>query len=312
MRRLWQGVRGSLQADRGQTCLLQGLLPEAPRPTALLDGQVLDCSCWLAVALLKIQVNGMAGLTTEQEIKIKENIKGFREYGKTVEFRKGTTERTQRKVMFGAITPEKLKSLTEYEFGKFISTLWASRMWGNKEYIVQRIIMENDGLEKVREELHKLLFGKGHISNRFNSFNVVWMGPAMITEILCSCKPNEYGIWNDKARRALRFFGLDGIVPTKKYRISGDEYAKFNSLLKWINEELKQVGFEDSDLLLVDYFLYEVSQIPVADRVELALPEPQEFDHEEAKDKIAEIGSWLGFEAGTEEKVALGAKVGVE
>jgi len=61
MRRLWQGVRGSLQADRGQTCLLQGLLPEAPtRETiALLDGQVLgSCSCWLAVALLKIQVFG--------------------------------------------------------------------------------------------------------------------------------------------------------------------------------------------------------------------------------------------------------------
>lgn len=104
--------------------------------------------------------------------------------------------------------------------------------WGNKEYIVQRIIMENDGLDKVRGELHKLLFGKGHISNRFDSFKVTWMGPAMITEILCSFKPNEYGIWNDKARRALKFFGLDGIVPTKKYKISGDEYAKFNSLLK--------------------------------------------------------------------------------
>lgn len=67
-------------------------------------------------------------LTTEQEIKLKDNIKGFREYAKTMEFQKGATERAQRKAMFEAITPEKLKSLTEYEFGKLISVLWASRM----------------------------------------------------------------------------------------------------------------------------------------------------------------------------------------
>ena len=68
-------------------------------------------------------------LTTEQEIKLKDNIKGFREYAKTMEFQKGATERAQRKAMFEAITPEKLKSLTEYEFGIHKALIVLSLLW---------------------------------------------------------------------------------------------------------------------------------------------------------------------------------------
>lgn len=250
-------------------------------------------------------------LTHEQKNKLKKYIESFREYAKTEEFRKDIEDRGKREALFKAFTPEKLDSLTEYEFGNLISILWASGIWSNKEYLIQRIITQNGGLERIREGLRKLLFGKESISDRFDSFNVAGMGPAMITEILCSFNPNEYGIWNDKARTALKILGFDKTVPTQKYRISGDEYVKFNDLLKQISEELKQAGFKEADFLLVDYFLYEIAKTPKVREEKLVLVEPQEFDHDEAREKIGEIGSGLGFESDLEKAVAGGARVDV-
>jgi hypothetical protein len=51
--------------------------------------------------------------------------------------------------------------------------------------------------------------------------------------------PQEYGIWNEKSRKALEFLGLSNILPTRKYRISGQEYEKINKALKLIYDEIK-------------------------------------------------------------------------
>ena len=249
-------------------------------------------------------------LTSEQKAVLKKYIKNFKEYVKTVDFREDLEDRKKRETLFRALTPEKINSLTEYEFGNIISILWASRIWGNKEYLVQNIITQNDGLEKIKSELHKLLFGKESVEARFDSFKVAGMGPAMITEILCYFNPNKYGIWNDRARRAMKILGFNVIVPVGKYKISGNEYNKFNNLLKSISNELKLAGFE-ADLLLVDYFLYRIPETKEAKMEEPIPVAPQEFDHDEVRDKIAEIGSWLGFESETEKAIAPGARVDV-
>ena len=50
----------------------------------------------------------------------------------------------------------------------------------------------------------------GKIEKRFDRFmkTVKGLGPASVTELLCFFNPKEYGIWNDKARKALELLGL--------------------------------------------------------------------------------------------------------
>ena len=69
----------------------------------------------------------------------------------------------------------------------------------------------------------------------------------------------------------------------------------------------------DVDLLAVDYFLYEIWYVE-KEKVEIrgdVIEEAYEFDHNEVRDFINEIGVQLGFETDTEKSIAHGARVDV-
>ena len=219
-----------------------------------------------------------------------------------------------REIVVNLLSREQLKSLTELEFGELISKLWASALWGNKDYLVQNVINAN-GLDKIIDEIKNLLYGKGPFDRRFDRFlkEVKGLGPATITEILCLYKPKQYGIWNDKARKALKILGFENSLPLNKYKISGKEYIEINKVLLEIAKYLEKYGVNDADLLVVDYFLYEVwtvekDEIEAEERT-LEVMEEKEFDHDEIKDFIKDIGNWLGFEVETEKQIAHGARV---
>ena len=77
-------------------------------------------------------------------------------------------------------------------------------------------------------------------------------------------------------------------------------------------EKLRKAGFEDADLLIVDYFLYEVWRTgDITQKIEIREPEEYDFDHNEIRDFIRDIGMWLGFEAETEKIIGHGARVDV-
>jgi hypothetical protein len=111
----------------------------------------------------------------------------------------------------------------------------------------------------------------------------------------------------DKARQAIKVLGLDGFVNPEKYRLSGEEYQRFNELLRAVATELRSAGFKDVDLLFVDFFLYQVSAETIEEKPPTQVG--QTFDHDEVRDLIESIGGMLGFDADTEVKVAHGAKV---
>lgn len=218
----------------------------------------------------------------------------------------------RRKFVVTLLSREKLKSMTELEFGELISKLWASALWGNKDYLVQKIIDAN-GMDKIVDELENLLYGSESFDKRFDRFlrEIKGLGPATITEILCLYDPNQYGIWNDKARKALKILQFN-TLPLAKYKISGKEYIKINKALLEIAQYLKDLGIEDADLLAVDYFLYEVwfieKESPREKKISKILEE-KEFDHDEIRDFIRDIGNWLGFEVDVEKQIAPGARV---
>jgi len=154
-----------------------------------------------------------------------------------------------------------------------------------------------------------LLFGDSPIQERYNNFrnNIKHIGMAIASEMLCLVNPEEYGIWNAKAREGLRALDFEDDLPLKYPQINGTEYSKFLSVLKELEDQLVKHGFNDADLLLVDYFLYFVTTADFSVMTDEAL----EMEHDEIVNLVRDIGEWLGFISETNKKIAKGSEVDV-
>jgi len=113
-------------------------------------------------------------------------------------------------------------------------------------------------------------------------------------------------------------------LPRYDYQMTGKKYEELSKVAKSIATEMSKQGITDVTLLTVDYFIWDelqvednLSEIFVKGKEEKkAIPsiktvdkETSDFIHNEVRDKLAEIGTWLGFTSQTEKKVADGSKV---
>jgi hypothetical protein len=252
-------------------------------------------------------------LTDIQKKNLLKYIQSFKKYSNSEGYQEDVKDRKQREEFFSKITREKFLSLNEFDFGEIMAKLWAMRLWTNKDYQIQRMISDK-GFDYLKSELVTLLFSDhANFEKNFNlaSKNIKFLGPASLTELMCYFNPKSYGIWNEKARKALKVLGFDEVLPLDKYKINGSEYEKFNKVISLISQELIRHGFSDSDLLFVDYFLFDIfisattaEKEPVETKTE-----NKQFDHDEIRDFISDIGNWLGFEAETEKTIGHGARV---
>jgi hypothetical protein len=144
------------------------------------------------------------------------------------------------------------------------------------------------------------------------------MGPAMISELLCKTHPEKYIVWNRRAEIGLDYLGATGL-PKYDYQLDGDKYKELCELELEIAKELKNAGFEDDSLLMVDYFIWHELQVEDTlsgsktsdskdDKSSLE-DDTSDFIHNDIRDKVRNIGQWLGFDANIERKVAAGSKV---
>ena len=249
----------------------------------------------------------MRELSAEIRDKIKGYSEKFRRYMETEDYKQDEKEREERKEIFKILDRDNIDGLEELEVRQLVSSLWATGFFGNKEYVVNKILQEN-GLDKIKTQLKNLLWGSDSLASRYNKFTIKGLGPASVTEILTFVFPKECGIWNDKARKALKILGFsENELPLDKYQITGEEYVKFNRVLRLIADELEQnTGLKEVDLIEVDYFLYVVYM----DKKKGHDVE-HEFDHDEIRDKIFNIGNSLGFEVEKELNIAKGSRVDV-
>ena len=106
-------------------------------------------------------------------------------------------ERKERKEYYQSFTKDKLLAMTEEEFLEYISKLWSMLIWGNKKYVVDKMIAHN-GLDNLKKQLVELLYGSASTEKRWNSFlkSVKGLGPASISELLTYVNPREYVIFN--------------------------------------------------------------------------------------------------------------------
>lgn len=257
-------------------------------------------------------------MNQEQIDRIHSFVPAFQEYLESGGRGADLEERQRRHESYSRLlSREGLERMTELEFGQVISSLWASQIWGNKAYLVDKLVRDN-GLPALATNLTLLLWGQEPMRTRYDSFksSIKGLGPASITEILALVHPAQCGIWNDKARKALTCLGFEETFPVvRKYQISGAEYEGFNALLGEIADELQSCGIPRPDLLGVDYFLFEVWNREVRGAGRVTPPvvptRDEDFDHDELVDKLVATGQWLGFEAEKEKRVAAGAVVDV-
>lgn len=202
---------------------------------------------------------------------------------------------------------ESIKNLDEFKFGEIISKLWATQIWFNKDYIIKKII-EVNGITKLKDELYNLLYGNETINVRYDRFRkeIKYLGTASITEILCLFNPKILCIWNDKSRKGIEKLKIENKI-FKKSSITGLEYLEIINILKEIINELKQINYPSDDFLGVDYFLFIISDLEEIQKTN----GENDFDHDDIRNKIFEIGNFLGFEASTEIQITKGARIDV-
>jgi hypothetical protein len=213
--------------------------------------------------------------------------------------------------------------MTDLDLLEYLSKLWAMLVWGNKKYVVDKMISAN-GLEKTRDTLADLVWGSSAIEERWDRSQerLNGLGPAMASELLCLTHPGQYVIWNRRALVALDYLEVKKL-PRYNYQLTGARYVQLIETMKTVRDELANLGYTDADFLLADYFLWDELQVePVLNAIgrrpkgtdalvdEIPTDETERlFVHNEVRDKIADIGEWLGFTTGIEKNVAAGARV---
>lgn len=228
-------------------------------------------------------------------------------------------ERKERKEYYQSFTKDKLLAMTEEDFSEYISKLWSMLIWGNKKYVVDKLIADN-GFTLLKKQLVELLYGSNHIEKRWDVFlkSIKGMGPATISELLTYSNPQEYVIFNKTTILCYGYLDIPD-MPKYNYQYTGKKYSEVCNIAKEIAAELKKSGAEDYELLAVDYFMWD-KILPFAEK---KAPETTDIPtskkpvnvndskslHDEIKEKLVAIGELLGFESRSEVKITTGAVV---
>lgn len=234
--------------------------------------------------------------------------------------RKEIKERAEMVATHSLYSRDRILEMTIDDFYEYLSPLWAMQIWGNKHYVVNKIIADN-GLEHLRQQLADLLWGNAPTATRWDKFRkaIKGMGPAMISEVLCKTHPDRCMLWNRRAYVGLNYLGIPGL-PRHNYQMTGAVYERLCEASTAIAKEMATAGIKDTTLLAVDYFIWQQLQVeenlnqiykkkPDLIAVSTITKDPSGFVHDEIRDKLSDIGIWLGFDASTEKKIADGARV---
>lgn len=237
----------------------------------------------------------------------------------TAYYKENWEERQERKTYYQSFTKDKILAMTEDEFLEYISKLWSMLIWGNKKYVVDKMIADN-GFATLKKQLAELLYGANPVEKRWDMFlkSIKGMGPATISELLTYANPQEYVILNKTTILCYGYLDIPD-MPKYNYQYTGKKYVEVCSIAKGIAAELQKAGAKDFDLLAVDYFMWD-EILPLAEKKTTdtpPVPEPKKPAtaneslslHDEIKEKLVTIGELLGFESRSEVRITTGAVV---
>ena len=76
----------------------------------------------------------------------------FRQSQNPESLQEAMEERKARIAFYQSFSSDKLLTMTEDDFYKYISRLWAMVIWGNKKFVVDKIIADN-GFDNVKKTI---------------------------------------------------------------------------------------------------------------------------------------------------------------
>ena len=227
----------------------------------------------------------------------------------------GFQERKDRIEFYQSYTKEKIISMDRDELIKYIGKLWAAIVYGNKSYLVDKMIETNGGIRRLTNMICTFIFGDDSLDKRWDYFikNANMFGPSYLSELLSYYYPDEYVIANKQVIKALEILDVENL-PHYMYQWTGKKYLEICDVVKTIKSEMVISKVSVENLLAVDYFLWEVSKDSLSGFDIASDVKKVQHDysiskniHKEIIEKIVAIGTLLGFEAESEVKVAKGA-----
>lgn len=200
----------------------------------------------------------------------------------------------------------RIADLTEADLVGLFAQLLATKMWGNKQYLAQKVIDRN-GLEALRTAFGTALRDPVAPAKAYESLSARGgMGPAMVTEILTYWDAGACAIWNSMVRDSFERLALDSLLPRRRLHPEPEGYV---AVIEVTREVAAYVGTKlkrPFDLYDMNLFFWIVKA-----RTSDGATEGDDFDHDEVRDLVEAIGQALGFETRTEQLIAKGAKVDV-
>lgn len=241
----------------------------------------------------------MPELTTSQKTDFLKNLKDYIAWNSTSEGKQNTEDhRKHQKYFQERLSPKSIKGLDELKFKDVYKGLWASNIWGNKDwYVENRLLKPNRGLEPIKSELTKLFYNDTlPLAERYDEFKkkIKGLGSSALTELLHFVFPDKYCLWNDKPKTVLPFLGLDSLLPEKvfKYQISaGEDYAVCNSVMDILRKELISAGLKEADFIDLDCYIWFMFIKKVPQRRRGRPVEEEQEKQDETKIKISGINS---------------------
>lgn len=259
--------------------------------------------------------------------KLQATITAFIEHSKTnsAYYDENWKDRKERKEYYQSFTREKLLEMTEDDFLEYISKLWSMLIWGNKKYVVDKLIDDN-GFDNLKKHLCTLLYDSNSIAERWDYFlkSIKGLGPATISELLTYSNPSEYVLFNKNTILCFTYLEIPN-MPKYNYQYTGAKYTEVCAYAKEISKCFETNGIKNFDLLSVDYFLWD-EVLPLAEKKQdhtppsistfaqtpplpIETPKDSKSLHDEIKEKLVEIGKLLGFDSRSEVKITTGAVV---
>ena len=212
-----------------------------------------------------------AKLTSEQIQTLKTYGEEFKNWNNTEQGKKDIEEHREHQNYFKEkLSPPNLSKMTESEFSEIWKRSWASRIWGNKDWYVKNRLIGPNGIELIREELHKLLYGSENFMNRYDRFRTVvkGFGISTLSEFLNMIFPEKFCLWNDKPKTVLPFLTLNALPENllKYNSATGAQYLQCIDYLTLIKSELSEFGIKD--FVDLDIFFWHLFDHKIPDREE--------------------------------------------
>jgi hypothetical protein len=254
----------------------------------------------------------MPQLTEDQIQTLRKYINRYSKAIESKEWQKNIEDhKTHARFFSNKLSLENIDKITEEDFREVYKTLWASLIWGNKDWYIDNKLLKPNGLPKIKSALKELLYSGDKIDQKIDKFRteIQGFGISSISEILNFVFPDRYCLWNAKPKTVLPYLGID-LLPERffKYNIqSGEDYAQCLTVLTLLKEELGKSGFKNPNFIDLDCLLWYIFETTYTKRTKetspdkeiLTLRKEQKYavpsSHEEAEYYLLKLGKLLGY-----------------